>query len=203
AGALLVHEHLGRQRVRTRMHGRRAAAAHDLELGDAARLAALRLDLRDERVAPCVGRVLEIDVAVDAVVHALRAEGLEPGVERASDRAEVLVARITEREHRVAELLEPRRTVAHPELEERLGALRRIPEPMRCDDERRLLDTPQALRVEVAEIDELRSDPYVIETLLDGLRDTSTVASLRRVEDRPPSRRRVVLLRRRRRRVRS
>src|SRR5690606_4206994 len=202
-GDLLIDEHLGRERIRARMRRRaRGAAAHDLELCDAPRLggAPLGLDLRDERVAPCVGRILEIDVAIDALVQSLRAEGFEARVERAADRAKILVARVAEREHGITKLLELRRALTHPELEERLGAFGRIAEPVRRDDERGLLDAPEALRVEIAQVDELRPRARLAQTLLDGLRDASAVAGLRPVKDRPRRRRLVSLLRRERRR---
>src|SRR5690606_4360548 len=188
----------GRERIRARMRRRaRRAAAHDLELRDPARLgrAPLRLDLRDERVAPRVGRVLEIDVAIDPLMNALRAERLEARVERPPDRAEILVARVAEREHRIAKLLELRRALAHPELEERLGALGRIAVAVGRDDERGLLDSPEALRIEVAQVDELRRRAGLTQPLVDGLRDAPAVARLRRVKDRPRRGRLVALQR--------
>src|SRR5690606_12042257 len=157
--------------------------------------APLGLDLRDERRLPRLRGFLEIDVAVDALVDPLSAEGLEPRIESPADRAEVLVARIAEGEHGVAKLLELRGTVTHPVLEEGLRALRGIAEPVGRDDERRLLDPPQALRIVIAQVDELRARARSAQPLLDGLRDAPAVARFGRVENHPRRRRLLLLLR--------
>src|SRR5690606_1551066 len=188
AGDPLIDHDLGRERIRACVDGgARSRVARDPDPSDLPRLAlaALGLELRPDGLAPRLGRLLVIDVAIDAVVHALRAERLEPRVERAPDRAEVVVARIAEREHREAKLLEVRSSVTHPELEKGLRALGRIAEAVRGDDEDRLRHAPQRLRIEIAKIDELRREAGVTQPLRDRLRDAAAIAGFGRVEDRP------------------
>src|SRR6185437_9879590 len=70
------------------------------------------LECAHYRIDPARGRRLEVHVALLAGVQALSAERLETGIELPTRLAVFLVARIPERKHRVAHMLEPRRLAA-------------------------------------------------------------------------------------------
>src|SRR6266700_4013543 len=72
----------------------------------------------DDRFGPAGGRILVIDVAVDALPQSRGAELLEAPVDALPGLAIFLIGRIAEREHRVMDSIEPGRAGAFDELEE-------------------------------------------------------------------------------------
>ena len=61
------------------------------------------------RADPVGGRLGEIEIAIDALDHALAAERREPLVERLADGAELHISRVAERQHAELDAVEARR----------------------------------------------------------------------------------------------
>jgi len=86
-------------------------------------------------VRPRGGRRVEIDVAVDAIGDAARAERREAFIGNAARLAELRVARVAEREHGKAQALEARRLATEEEIEEGARAIGRVAVAVGARDE--------------------------------------------------------------------
>jgi hypothetical protein len=111
----------------------------------------------------------------------LCAERLESRVELPPRLAELLVARIAEREHRIAHMLETRRLAAREELGERHRALGRVAIAMGADDEEQSL---QVLFAALQHIEKGEADAALGESVRYLLREALGIAGLRSEEHR-------------------
>ncbi len=103
----------------------------------------------EHRVHPGGGIVIVVDVAVDAIVDALAAHGLQPCVEIAAGLAEVLVAGVTQRQYREPGFAELRRLAGVHELVKALGGIGRVTFAVGADHDHQV---GRALEILLAEI---------------------------------------------------
>src|SRR5687768_15731112 len=89
----------------------------------------------DDDFAPAPGRILVIDIAIDARAQPRCAELFEPAVDALPGLAIFLVGRIAEGEHGEADAVQLRRAWPLQELEEADRRLRRIALAIGADDE--------------------------------------------------------------------
>ena len=183
----LVREHFGRGGIRAGQFddgGRRRGRGHGRD--DAARGLELLGDLahaRERIVRPGLRELLEIHVAVDARQQALRAELGEPLVDDAAGFAELRIARIAERQHRVLQLGELRRALGAEEFVQAARFVRRIAVAVRADDHVQQLFLRDLARLVVAGLDHARLHAQRLHRGQQLLGDLAAVVGVRGGDD--------------------
>ena len=110
----------------------------------------------DRVTDPLGGRLAEVEVAIDALDHALAAERSEPLVDCLADGAEFHIGGVAERQHAELDAVEPRRAIAHQRGVGRHGACRRVAfAPGRGDDDQTFRRW-QCCEIEIGEVDQGR-----------------------------------------------
>ncbi len=138
----------------------------------------------DDDFAPASGRIVIVDIAIDARAQAGRAELLEAAVDALPGLAIFLVGRIPEREHGEADAVQLRRARTLQELEEADGRLRRIALAIGADDEQDVLLVLELADLVVGQVGDLGSKPLRGRGRCERLRQVAAVAGLGAVEDR-------------------
>ena len=130
------------------------------------------------------GRLGEIEIAIDAIGHALAAERRETLVDRLADGAELHIGGVAERQHAEFDAVEPRRRIAHQLLVGAGRARGRLAlAPGGGDhDERFTLASDGEL--EVRHVDERGLEAELARGLRDVAGELLGIAGLGRVEDR-------------------
>ena len=111
---------------------------------------------RERVVGPGLRELLEVDVAIDARQQALGAELGETLVDDAAGFAELRIAGVAEREHRVLQLGQLRRTLGAEEFVQPARFIRRIAVAVRADDDVQQLFLGDLARLVVAGLDHAR-----------------------------------------------
>ena len=111
---------------------------------------------RERVVGPGLRELLEVHVAVDARQQALGAELGETLVDHAAGFAELGIAGVAEREHRVLQLGQLRRALGAEEFVQSARFIRRIAVAMRADDDVQQLFLGDLARLVVAGLDHAR-----------------------------------------------
>ena len=104
----------------------------------------------EHAVHPGLGRLVEIDVAIDPRVDPLRAEFLQPCVKILAGLAELIVKLIAQRKHGEPHAFQPRGPLAMDEFVEQHRLVRRIAFAVRADHDQKLLDLFEVVRAELA-----------------------------------------------------
>ena len=135
------------------------AEARATPVAPAGRRRELVLDLahaRERVVGPGLRQLFEVHVAIDARQQPLGAELREAFIDHAAGFAELGIAGVAEREHRVLQLGQLRRTLGAEEFVEPAGFIRRIAVAMRADDDVQQLLFRDLARLVVAGLDHAR-----------------------------------------------
>ena len=146
----------------------------------------LVLDLahaRERVVGPGLRELLEVHVAIDARQQALGAELGEALIDHASGFAELGIAGVAQREHRVLQLRQLRRTLGAEEFVQRARFIRRIAVAMRADHDVQQLFLRDLARLVVAGLDHARLHAERLHGGQQLLADLAAVAGVRGGDD--------------------
>ncbi len=137
--------------------GRRRRLAAEVDGNDAARSGVLRGRQRLQRgLDPLAGRFVEIEVAIDAVGHALAAQFFQPCVDLFADAAEIRIGSVAERKHAKLHALDARRGVAHQFAIGADGAAGRVALAPGRGDEDDALGGSEIAHLEIGHVDDGR-----------------------------------------------
>ena len=138
----------------------------------------------EHAVHPGLGRLVEIDVAIDPRVDPLCAEFLQPGVEILAGLAELIVKLIAQREHGEPHAFQPRGPLAVDEFVEEHRLVRRIAFAVGADHDQKLLDLLEVVRAELAHARQRDREALLFQPLLHFARQPLGVAGLGAEENR-------------------
>ena len=184
----LVGQHFGGGGIRAREFddgGGRRGSLSDTG-GNVARRRMLFLVLahaRERVVGPGLRQLLEVHVAIDARQQALGAELGETFVDDAAGFAELGIAGVAEREHRVLQLGQLRRTLGAEEFVQPARLIRRIAIAVRADDDVQQLFFGDLARLVVAGLDHARLHAERLDRGQQLLGNLAAVAGVRSGDD--------------------
>ena len=138
----------------------------------------------DGAVDPVGGGGCEIEIAIDAIDHALAAERRETLIERLADGAELDIGRVAQRQHGEFDAVEPRRVLAHQLGIDARGARGRLALAPGGGDHDEALGLRQIRQVEVGHIDDRGLEPVLARGLGEIAREMLGIARLACVNDR-------------------